>query len=60
MLSRFSDANQQKMFEMKQLKQLAADIKISPEEVGNMVTKLNLEGFLIKKGPNLYQLVASD
>ncbi|CAF3822831.1 unnamed protein product [Adineta steineri] len=55
-----SEKKKSKMFSIVDLKQLATDIKINMTRFDELITKLNDNGYLLRKGTNLYEACLLD
>ncbi|XP_067900466.1 DNA helicase MCM8 isoform X1 [Heterodontus francisci] len=55
-LNRIAEQTYKTVFEFQQLKQLAREIQIQVSDFEGFIHSLNDQGYLLKKGPRLYQL----
>lgn len=54
-LREHSSAIEKTLFEVKELRQIAADIGIVSTDFTRLIDSLNLQGIILKKGPNIYK-----
>ncbi|UYV65743.1 MCM8 [Cordylochernes scorpioides] len=59
-LTRLSEQNCNSIFTLQQLKGIANDLHLQIPDFGGFVASLNNHGFLLKKGPKVYQLQTTD
>lgn len=59
-LQRRSDVETKALFTLNEIKQLADQVGISKDKVFNILQGLNLQGFILNKGQNRYQLITAD
>ncbi|XP_053384115.1 DNA helicase MCM8-like [Mercenaria mercenaria] len=59
-LQRISDQTYNSIFTIQQMQQIAKDLGMNIADFGSFVGSLNTQGFLLKKGPKVYQLQTTD
>lgn len=59
-LQQRSERETKSIFSLQEIKQLAEQAGVVKEKIYNVIDSLNLEGFLLKKGGNKYQLVTAN
>ncbi|KAL5006467.1 hypothetical protein ScPMuIL_015273 [Solemya velum] len=55
-LQKISDQTYNSIFTVQQMKDIARDINITVVDFEGFVSSLNNQGFLLKKGPKIFQL----
>lgn len=60
MLQRKSDVETKTLFSTKEIRDLSEQAGIMKEKFYNILQSLNIQGFLLNKGNNNYQLVSAD
>lgn len=59
-LQRISETAYKSTFSTDEMKQLARQINIQVRDFGDFLASLNHHGYLLKKGPKVYQLLIAD
>lgn len=59
-LQRHAELQTKSLFTVSEMKEVAAQARIVVPNFSNFIDTLNLQGFLLKKGANLYQLQSVD
>lgn len=59
-LSRISDREYNSLFSVEQMRRIAKDLRLQIRSFDDFVYSLNNQGFLLKKGPRVYQLQTSN
>ncbi|XP_065348176.1 DNA helicase MCM8 isoform X2 [Cloeon dipterum] len=59
-LQRKAELQTKSLFTVSEMKEVAAQARIVVPDFNNFVATLNLQGFLLKKGANIYQLQSAD
>jgi len=59
-LQRKAELQTKSLFTVSEMKEVAAQARIVVPDFNNFVATLNLQGFLLKKGANIYQLQSVD
>lgn len=55
-----SDIETKSMFSMQEIKELSEQVGIEKDKVYNIVQGLNLQGYLLNKGENIYKLITAN
>lgn len=59
-LQRMSDSTYKTLFSIDEMRQLARQVKIQVRDFGDFIAGLNHQGYLLKKGAKVYQLLTAD
>ncbi|XP_071552427.1 DNA helicase MCM8-like [Panulirus ornatus] len=59
-LQRMSDSTYKSIFSIDEMRQLARQANIHIRDFGDFIASLNHQGYLLKKGPKIYQLLTAD
>lgn len=59
-LQRISDQTYNSIFTIQQMQQIAKELGMNIGDFGSFIASLNNQGFLLKKGPKVYQLQTAD
>ncbi|XP_052226288.1 DNA helicase MCM8-like isoform X2 [Dreissena polymorpha] len=59
-LQKISDQTYNSIFTIQQMQQIAKDMGMTIPDFGSFISSLNNQGFLLKKGPKVYQLQTAD
>ncbi|XP_045612321.2 DNA helicase MCM8 [Procambarus clarkii] len=59
-LQKMSDKTYKSMFSIDEMRQLARQANVQVGDFGDFIASLNHQGYLLKKGPKVYQLLTAD
>lgn len=59
-LQKVSELQSKSVFSIQELKEVAKNASVSTSNFLNFLTVLNVQGYLLKKGSQLYQLLSVD
>lgn len=59
-LQRKADIQSRSVFSVQELREVSRTVGIQPADFMNYLSSMNIQGFILKKGPQLYRLLTVD